>query len=262
MIKQTTISVRLTEDLLERFDSVTRIMRLGKADFIRGCVQKLCDDNAVLIDYHQNVDEYLRFVKNELAKLPQDLVIVKNGSWEDVKDPTMFLLCSEFWRTSKIVFDAWKKLIEKYDTLARAFSEFSKDLEEWWVHMVFRFEGARIENVPDLIDNPEEHSWLDYFAILNVTYTYATKKAIEETSAERIVRDFLETEEERLRIFLEVEEKRQGSIETKKKRIDTMRALAQSPLRLVINARGEPRIRADLEGKHHLSAVYTEKVES
>jgi len=235
MVKQTTISVRLTDDLLEKFDTVTTILRLGKADFVRGCIQKLCDDNAVLIDHHTNINEYVDFIKKELAMLSQDLLKVENGSWKDVKDSTIFLLCSEFWRTSKTVFSSWKKLIEEYNVLVRAFKEFSKDLEEWWVHTSFTFEGAQIENVVDLIDDPEEHAWLDYSAILNTTYSYATKKAIEETSAEKIVRDLLETEEKR-------ENKR--------------------PLRLVLNARGEPRLRAHVEGKHYLSQVYTEKVES
>jgi len=235
MPKQTIISVRLTDDLLKKFDAVTKTMRLGKADFIRGCIQKLCDDNQVLIDFYQRIGPQLEFIKNELAKLPQDLVIVKNGSWADVKDSSMYLLCKEFWRASKTVFAIWLKVIEKYDNLTREFSRFLSDLDQWEVHISFWLDARPVKDVSDIIGNPEELSWLDTLAVLKATFSYATKKAIEETSAERIVRELLETEE------------KQGK---------------EKPLRLAVNARGESRLRAKLEGEHYLSAVYTEKVES
>lgn len=235
MVKQTTISVRLSDDLLKKFDAVTKIIPLSKPDFIRGCIEKLCDDNEILVDYHQKTKEYLEFIKAELSKLPQDLVIVKNGSWKDVKDSTMFILCDEFWRASKAVFTHAQKLSEKYDIDHEEIQDFSTaeesegmlDLED--IALLVTEKTITIEplDIPDFVS---EDFWSDDTEISKVTLSYATRKAIEEKSAEKIVKDYLQSEEKRAKEKL---------------------------LRLVIDARGEFR-RA---GNQLYMPVFTEIVE-
>jgi len=200
MVKQTTISVRLSADLVKKFDDVTKIMPLGKSDFIRGCIQKLCDDNELLIDHSHQADQYLEFIKKEISKLPKNMVIVKNGSWKDVSNSTILILCDELWRASKSVFNEWQKLNEKYGIEHLDFLDFS-DAEEseglldlGAIALLATKKTSSIE-ASDIHLFLEQEMWSDSMEIHKISLSYAVKKAFEKESAEKVVKKYLDNEE-------------------------------------------------------------------
>lgn len=236
MVKQTTISVRLTDDLLNKFDAVTKIIPLGKSDFIRGCIQKLCDDNELLIDHSHKIDQYLNFVKREISKLPEKMVIVKNGPWGDVSDSTILILCDELWRTTKSVFNEWQKLMEEYGMEYEEFPDFSSaeesdgllDLGAIALLATKKTTSIKPTDMPLLL---EEGMWSDHAEIHKVSLGYAVKKAFEKKSAKKIIKKYLASEETRKN---------------------------KKPLRVTIDARGEFR----RSGGLLYLPVDTEKVEA
>ena len=236
VVKQTTISVRLTNDLLKKFDAVTELMPLGKSDFIRGCIEKLCDDNELLMDHSNQADLYLDFIKKEIAKLPENMVIVKNGSWKDVSNPTIVILCDGLWTTSKSVFNEWQKITEKYDLEYEEFSDFSDaeesegllGLEDIALIVTRKTTSIEPSDIPLFL---KQEMWSDEMEIKKVLLSYAVKKTFEKESAKEIVKKHLESEE------------------TRKK---------MKPLRLVIDAKGEFR----RSGGLLYLPVDTEKIES
>ena len=236
MVKQTTISVRLTDDLLKKFDAVTKIIPLGKSDFIRGCIEKLCDDNEVLIDHSTKTKQYFEFIKEELSKLPENVVAVKNGSWRDVGNSIILILCDELWRTSKTVFNEWQKFNEKYGIAHGGFSDFSDaeesdgllDLESLALLVTKKTTSIEPSDIHRFL---EEEMWSDPLEIDKITLTYAVKKAFEKKSAKKIIKQYLESEEIRRNM---------------------------KPLRVSIDARGEFR----RSGGLLYLPVDTEKIES
>jgi len=236
MVKQTSISVRLTDDLLNKFDAVTKIIPLGKSDFIRGCIEKLCDDNELLTDHSRQVDQYLEFIKKESSKLPENMVIVKNGSWRDVSNSTIIILCDELWRATKPVFSEWQKLSKKYGIEHEEASDFS-DAEEsdgllglGDIVMMVTKKTTSIDP-SDISFFLEQQMWSDSTEINRISLSYAVKKAFEKTSAKNVVKKYLKHEETRKNT---------------------------KPLRVVIDARGEFR----RSGTLLYLPVDTEKIES
>ena len=235
MVKQTTISVRLTDDLLNKFDAVTKIMPLNKSDFVRGCIQKLCGDNKLLIDHSHQVDQYLEFVKKEISKLPENMILVRNGSWRDVSNSTILILCDEFWRTSKSVFKEWQKLEKKYAMEHEEVSNFSDavksegllDLEDIALMTTKKTTSIELSDIPFLL---QQGMWSDSTEIKRVSLSYAVRQALAKASAKKVAEEYLKSEETRRNM---------------------------KPLRVIIDAQGEFRRSG---GLLYLPA-FTEKIE-
>lgn len=200
--KMSTISVRVEAKLSNQFEAVANIIQINKSDFIRSCLQKLCEDNKILLDHYDKVPEYLNFVKGELSKLPQDIIVVKNGSWKDVKESTLLLLFDEFWKTSPLVFENWQKFIEEYELTnerVEAISDFSEAKESDGllgldsIIMLMAEKSGQVEQV-DLPPLLASQDWVDSIEVDRISLSYACKKAFEKVSARTIVSDFLDAE--------------------------------------------------------------------
>jgi hypothetical protein len=196
--KLTTFSVRVDDSLAKRLDVVSSIVPINKSDFLRSCLEKLCDDNQMLIDHCPKINEYLHFIRKEISQLPQDLVVVKNGSWADVGESTIIFLCDQLWKSSKLVFDNWRKLIDSYDLETKGrVTDFSKaqecggllDLESIVMLLAEKSKELERPDIPMLIS---KGSWIDDTEANKVSLAYACKKAFEEQTAEKVVREALE----------------------------------------------------------------------
>jgi len=235
MVKQTTISVRLTDDLLNKFDAVTKIMPLNKSDFVRGCIQKLCGDNKLLIDHSTQVDQYLEFVKKKISKLPANMILVRNGSWRAVSNSTILIVCDELWRTSKFVFKEWQKLEKKYGIEHEKVSNFSDavksegllDLEDIALMTTKKTTSIELSDIPFLL---QQGMWSDSTEIKRVSLSYAVRQALAKASAKKVAEEYLKSEETRRNM---------------------------KPLRVIIDAQGEFRRSG---GLLYLPA-FTEKIE-
>ena len=97
--KMCTVSVRIEDDLIRSFEVVSNLLNISKSDFLRACIEKLSFDNNALIDHYPKMSEYVQYIKNELAKLPSDMIEVINGTWADVNDKIIVIFCDEFWKT-------------------------------------------------------------------------------------------------------------------------------------------------------------------
>jgi hypothetical protein len=196
--KVATFSVRVEDNLAKRLDVVSSIVPINKSDFLRSCLEKLCDDNQMLIDHCPKINEYLHLIKKEMSRLPRDLVVVKNGSWTDVEESTIIFLCDQLWKSSKLVFDNWRKLIDSYDLETKGrITDFSKavesggllDLES--VVMLLAEKSKKLEH-PDIPMLISKGSWIDDTEANKVSLAYACKKAFEEQTAEKVLKEALE----------------------------------------------------------------------
>lgn len=236
MVKQTTISVRLADDLLSKFDAVTRILPLGKSDFIRACIQKLCEDNELLVDHSHKVDQYLESIKKEISKLPENMLIVRNGSWKDVSNSTILILCDELWKTSKSVFSEWQKLTGNYEIKHEHIPDFAAAeesdglLDLGAIALLATKKKTSIEPT-DLLLFLEDELWSDQFEISRISLSYSVNKVLEQKLAEKVIRDYIKSEERTKRV---------------------------KPLRVSIDAKGEFR----RSGGLLYLPVKTEKIES
>jgi len=199
--KMTTVSVRIEDELMKRLDAITNIIPINKSGFIRSCLEKLCNDNQMLIDHHHKVDKYIDFIRNELSKLLTDMIVVKNGSWKEVKESTILILCDELWGTSKIIFDNWSKLLDKYD-LKTEITDSSEDgeprslLDLGSIALLLVEKAGQVEQ-PDIQLLISEEDWTDDLEMHRVSLSYACKKAFEKQSPQKIIREYLEKESAR-----------------------------------------------------------------
>lgn len=197
----TTVSVRVEKELLHRLDTVTTIIPISKSDFLRTCLEKLCDDNQILVDHSHRAEEYIAYIKDELSKLPENIVLVKNGTLTEVKESTILILCDELWRFSEPVYNAWLKLLKEYD-IETAITDFAKAeqsqgvLDIGDIAMLLVEKKGSIER-PDIRILVEEQYWGEQMEIQRVSLSYACKKAFEEKSSRVIIHDYLEKEKKR-----------------------------------------------------------------
>ena len=112
--KLTTVSVRVEEDLLNRVETVSNLLSISKSDFLRACLEKLCRDNRILVEHENKVAEYACYVKEEFSKLPADLIEIKNGTWNDLSESTITMLCDELWKWSEAVYNFWVEFTGDY----------------------------------------------------------------------------------------------------------------------------------------------------
>lgn len=203
--KITTMSVRVEEELMKQVDKVTSIIPMNKSDFLRSCLEKLCRDNKMLLDHYDKFPEYIEFIKNELRKLPENMIRITNGSWDNVKESTILIICDLLWQSSEIVFDNWKKLVDKYgltrERKGEDMSDFSKvkesngllALED--IVFVFAEKSGQVERV-DLPLLLNETNWIGQVEADMISLSYAVKTAFEDTRARVIIKKFLEKAEE------------------------------------------------------------------
>jgi len=176
------------------------MIQINKSDFVRSCIQKLCQDNEILLEHYDKLSEYVDFVRSELSKLPIDLIEVKNGQWADVKESTLLFLMDEFWRTSPSVFEHWKRIIDKYKlTSLEGINDFSEAkqsdglLSLGSIVMLMAEKSGEMEpvDVPILLRDVD---WVDSVEVTRIALSYACKEAFEEQSALSIVKSFLDAE--------------------------------------------------------------------
>jgi hypothetical protein len=216
----TTISVRVEDELMKRVDKVTDIVSFNKSDFLRACLEKLCSDNKLLVDHFDNLPQYFGFIRNELSQLPVEMIKVTNGSWKEVTDSTILILCDELWKTSEIVFNKWLSLSNKYN-LTRTIEgveivDFSQatgsdgllDLSSLLFHAAEKSGQVAQVDIPVLLNN---ENWIDNVEADRIILSCSVKEAFEEQPARTIIRKYLE----------EMEEEKH-----------------EEPLRLVIDAKG------------------------
>ncbi len=203
--KMTTISARVEEDLLVLFDRVAEALSINKSDFLRACLDKLCHDNRILLDHCDKVPRYLAFIKNELKSLPPDLIRIKNGSWDDLKDSVILLLCNDLWQSSRVVFNKWKELADRYNIFRELeeeeITEFSQaqDSEGLFsleaIVFVLAEKSGQVERT-DLQVLLSKKYWLSGIEADIVSLSYAVKEALESQPAQVLIRKFLEIVEE------------------------------------------------------------------
>jgi hypothetical protein len=142
----------------------------------------------------------MNYVKDELSKLPEHMIKVKNGSWRDVKEATLFLLLDEFWKTSPSFFDNWKHILEEYDLkTSMEINEFSdaKDSEGLLgldsIVMLMAEKSGQMElaDMPLLLSG---NDWVDSIEVDRISLSYACKKTFEKLSATKILKDYLDSE--------------------------------------------------------------------
>jgi hypothetical protein len=194
--KNTTISVRIPSKLSQNFQEAGDLLGVNKADFLRGCIEKLCHDNSLLVENYPKMDNYLNDLKTALGKLKN--VRIENGTWENAVAASMFVLCDDLWSLSKKVFDCWKELLREYNLTywdsekQEEITDFSQakdgtfDFEDFGLLMA---EKSPIE-IDDLL---EEGLWYDLLEMKKVTLLLSVLKAIKKHSAETIIGDYLKT---------------------------------------------------------------------
>ena len=200
LTKMSTISARIEETLAQQFENVANMISINKSDFIRSCIQKLCTDNAILLQHCDKVPEYMNYVKEELSKLPERIIKVKNGSWKDVKEATLFLLLDEFWKTSPSFFNNWKQILEEYHlTPSMEIEEFSDakesdgllGLDSIVMLMAEKSGQMELADMPTFLRGSD---WVDEIEVDRISLSYACKKTFEKLSATTILNDYLDSE--------------------------------------------------------------------
>jgi antitoxin component of RelBE/YafQ-DinJ toxin-antitoxin module len=198
--KMSTVSVRIEGELMKRVDTATNIMAISKSDFIRSCLEKLCDNNQLLIDHYGEIPKHINYIRQELAKLPTSVAIVRNGTFKDVNEPTILLLCDELWKSSKPVFDNWLALLEEYhlerenepDNFEQA-KESEGLLGLDTIVMLMAEKSGKVSRV-DVSKLLEEGEWIEGVEADRFSLSYACAKAFAEHTAQAIITDYLNKE--------------------------------------------------------------------
>ena len=192
--KDVTISVRLTKETADSFDKLSNLMQINKSDFLRVCVEKLCKDNKIYLEHVDKIKQYSRFIKAEMSKISEDMIVVKDGSWKTVNDNALLMFCDLLFIWSSKVFDTWFDILVEYGLADVGDKRIAKDrfgdglieLEDFG----FILSPAKITvDVEALI---EEEKWWDEIEFKRISLLLATKRAIEKYSAEYIVKEVLD----------------------------------------------------------------------
>jgi len=198
--KMSTISVRIEGELGKKIDVATNIMAISKSDFIRSCLEKLCDDNQLLIDHHSDIPKHINYIRQELAKLPSNIVTVKNGTFNDVTEPIILLLCDELWKSSKPVFDNSLALLEKYNLVRTDMPltfEQARESDGFLgldtIIMFLAEKSGKVSQV-DISKLLKENKWIEGVEADRVVLSSACAKAFAEHTAQAIIMDYLKKE--------------------------------------------------------------------
>jgi len=190
--KSGVVSVRLTPKVYEEFSKVCGLLQLNKADFLRGCIEKLCYENEIILKHHDKTEEYIEFIKNEFSKLPRDKIEVENGSWDTVEDVSIFIFFVELWSSSEKVWNCWYDTFGDYEFFDEEGEEVKGFREshlfdpiDIGLLLVKRKTGI---DIPDLL---EADIWCDTIENKKISLVMAVKNAIEKFSAEDVLNDSL-----------------------------------------------------------------------
>jgi antitoxin component of RelBE/YafQ-DinJ toxin-antitoxin module len=209
--KLATVSVRVEEELNRKVDLVTELIGVNKSDFIRACFEKLATDNEVLLDNCNKVDEYLNFIRTELSALPSNLILVKNGSWADVSDFLILMLCDQLWKIPTIR-DNWKDFCKRYGLILKAQKKDEEsellDLES----LVFlSAEKSGLIAPEDISAILNQGFWINHIEADKISLIVAVKKSFEDHSARITIKDYLNQSEDKekgpLRIVIDAKGK-------------------------------------------------------
>ncbi|MEM3872782.1 MAG: hypothetical protein QXE05_09505 [Nitrososphaeria archaeon] len=190
--KRSTISVRVGPELYSKFSLTCEILGLDKSDFLKTCIQKLVDDNRIFLENKDKTKSALDYIKIELSKLPSDLVVLKNGTFNQVKDVTIYVLCDELFRTSEKVWLSWNQLVKEY----------TLDLEASKGENLFEVEDLGLLALPsekmldaiDIIEPVYSVYWTNQLELKKITLLLSTVDAIRKFSVDEVVREALEYE--------------------------------------------------------------------
>ena len=197
--KLATVSVRVEEELNHKVDLVTEIIGVNKSDFIRACFEKLTEDNQVLLDHCSKVNDYLKFLKAELSALPSNLIMVKNGTWADVSDFLVIMLCDQLWKLD-IVQKNWRIFTKKYGlkkiTTERRIDhdEDSKELFDLENLVFLSVEKSGLIAPEDITVILNQGFWINHLESDKISLLVAVKKSFEDQSARAIIENYLEQE--------------------------------------------------------------------
>jgi antitoxin component of RelBE/YafQ-DinJ toxin-antitoxin module len=197
--KISTISVRIEEELNQKMEAVTSIIGFNKSDFLRACIEKLISDNKMLLEHCDKFGDYINFIRHELSALPKDIIMVKNGSWSDVTDFLILMLCDQLWQMG-IVRKNWKAFVEKYkvgkDFLERNISNKNEFFSlENLVFLSAEKSGIMpTEDIPSIIKN---ENWINNVEGDRISLVVAVKSSIENQTAFDLITDYLRQEKQK-----------------------------------------------------------------
>lgn len=187
--KGMTYSVRLSKTMANAFDRLSKLIQINKSDFLRVCIEKLCKDNRLYLDHIDKVKQYTEYIRTEMSRISSKKIVVENGSWETTKEVSILMLCDLLLRWTDEVFDSWFNVMLDYglidkDDKSEAKQTFSDGLI-FVEDIGFILSPTRIAtDVKALI---EDDVWWDDLETKRVSLLFATKMAIENHSAEKLV---------------------------------------------------------------------------
>jgi len=182
-------SVRLPQSTSQAFQRVCELMNIDKTDFIRKCIDKLCDDNRLLLDHSDKVQDYMVELRKSLSNIPTDKIRVKNGNWDTVDDKSVLFVADTLFRT-RTVWEAHKNLSDRYGLSSERdrFKDYTGDeyfdVADIGFLMVPRSGGS----IRSLL---EESTWIDQFEFVRIALILSVREALTKCSLENIVDELL-----------------------------------------------------------------------
>ena len=192
--KGATISTRLTQKTGEAFDRLSELMQINKSDFVRICVEKLCKDNRIYLEHMEKTKQYSDFIRREMAKISEDMIVVKDGSWKTVTDNALLMLCDLLFRWSSKVFDTWFSVLVEYGLTEGSRRDAAKEeFEDGLIALEdIGFILSSMKAAVDIEALIEDEKWWDEIEVKKASLLLATKQAIQKYSAEYIIKEVLE----------------------------------------------------------------------
>ena len=71
MKKDTVISVRISRDLADKFDQICKYYNMGKTEFLEACINKLCNQNEIILEYYPKISVFVNEIKKFIQKIPK-----------------------------------------------------------------------------------------------------------------------------------------------------------------------------------------------
>jgi len=188
-----TQSVRLPKKTAISFDRISELMQINKSDFLRVCIEKLCKDNKLYLENADKIEQYIELFRTEMSKISEKKIIVQNGSWKTTKDVSILMLCDEMVRWSDKVLNACFEIFvenELADEDSKA--TFEEDYDNGLIlveDIGFLLSPTRTVADPEVLIEAE--IWWDDLETKKIVLLLATKKVIEEYSADKLVDDVI-----------------------------------------------------------------------
>jgi len=190
--KRSTLSIRIGPEMYFSFNKACEILGLDKSDFLKTCVEKLVDSNRIFLDNMDKVQPALDYLRVELSKLPSNLVLVDNGTFEQIKDVALYILCDELFRTSEKVWLSWKELVDSY-ALELEISKGENMFEVEDLGM-FALPSEKSVDAIDIIQHVFSDLWTNQLELKNIILLLSTVDAFKKFSATEVVKEALEYE--------------------------------------------------------------------